>query len=300
MEGGAVTDVSGELTYPKKEQVGVNETREQRHARMLRDDERSRAYFAECDRRAWEEVRNRPADWACPDGQPYASPGPIWAEHPCSKWCIEGACRGAAHRVSGTWTPDEHSNAWHFTPLGRPGESEEHRIKRREISLPAFMRRARRDHELLTRWASDKGKPVASVYCQAQGEDGGRCNRRVADLYLVDRTYIVSGEHFTTPEGRANHLNAALAAREAGDDGWADACEAAANVTVWPLVLTLNPRPKGDPLGDWLLVGCRHHGNVMVSTAWLRKVAKGRRHAAVDAQARRFYVLQSEMPPAEG
>lgn len=278
-------------------------------------------YFAEQDRLAWEEVRNRPADWVCPDGESCDFAAWIASDAPCGQ-CVPGRCVEGVHRVAGEWTPNADNTAWHFTPKQLPGETDDEFTARRLAARSPAMRRSWQDNELLTAFWADKGEPVASVYCRAHGENQTRCDRRIANLYLVGRTYVIAdGNHYTFQEGRTAHLNTALTAREYAEnarekgneaaawmtEGWANANEAAANVKEWPLCLTLDQRPKGDPLAcpggapfDYLLAGCQHHGNAALSYAWLREVAKRRKPADVDPQSRRVYALESEMPSAEG
>jgi len=297
MEEATVTE-----RYPTSE-----ETRQRQRRRRLRSKE-TRALIDERRAQAWAEVQSRPADWTCPDGKPYENPGPVWSEHPCGDWCVEGCCRGNAHRVVGIWSPDANNTAWRFAPTGRPGEGEERRVRRHLDSLPPVIRRRIRDSALLAAWEADKGAPLASIYCAAQRADGSRCERRVASLYLQGRTYILGdSEHYTFAESRVGNLSAAMQARDAGFEMDATLFSAAADVKVWRLVHTLDPLPAGDPLAgsragmafDYLLIGCRSHGNVAASRAWLRKIARSRRHVDVDPQLQRWYVLRSEVPPAE-
>lgn len=71
--------------------------------------------------------------------------------------------------------------------------------------------------------------------------------------------------------------------------------QAAAEVKAWDHVLTLDPRSADDPLSgralgmpfDPVVIGCRSHGNVLVTAPWLRTVAKEQRKVACDPQAQR-------------
>lgn len=259
----------------------------------------------ERDAAAWEQVRNRPADWTCPDGETYDAPGPVGADAPCCDWCIEGRCSGSTHRVLGSWTPNADNTAWTFRPSRLPGEDDEALVARQHKEMAPAMRRAMRDNDTLRAWADDKGKPAASLYCRAQAEDGSRCSRKVANLYRRERTYLVAdGWYYTFPEARVTQLNAALAAREQGHHDIAAVHQAWADVKRTPLCITLDPRSKDDPLYhsggrlpfDFLLIGCEHHGDVITSYGWLREAGRKGGHTDIDPQTSRLYVLPSEMP----
>ncbi|MGI8702384.1 MAG: hypothetical protein ACR2JU_14505 [Nocardioidaceae bacterium] len=301
--------MSSSPRQPEYEQESPNETQAERSKRMLSNLDRSAAYFQACDLAALEEIAARPVDWTVPEGENYNCPGPAWADAACGIDCVPERCVGSAHRVIGVWRPDKANTAWHFLPQGVPGESEEHRLHRLtvEMSTPA-MRRATRDNKLLAAFvADDDKKPVASIFCSAESADGRRCRRRIANLYLVDATYVIADANsYTFHEARTAHLNAALHARDLGHVDWAAAHEASANVKEWPIIQTLDRRSKDDVLArpgglpfDYLIVGCQHHGNLAMSCAWLRSVGRAGEDMEVDPQSRRWCMLKSEAPTAD-